>query len=183
MFQMAYFYLRDGKHNFKTVVIDNVTNLQKLMLNYISDKEANWDPSKDKDMPTRRDYGSLSQYMQRWLIAFRNLPMNVIFIAQETSKDDDDIDSNEPTVFPQVTSSVRGILGGCVDFVGHTYVTEKEEVVNEKTVKRTKFCMHLRPNSKYQCKIRLPINCPKEAPVAIINPQFGSIVKIMKGEF
>jgi hypothetical protein len=183
LFQMAYWYLKGGNHQFASVIIDHLSNLQKLMLNWIMKKESNWDPLKDMDMPNKRDYGGLSQLMQRWILDFRNLPMNVLFIAQENSSDDDDVDSDIPTVFPQVTRSVRGIIGGAVDFIGHTYVRESIVTKDGKEIKSTKFCMRLGPNSKYTTKIRLPVGCPKPAPAAIVNPTYDAVQKIMRGEF
>lgn len=183
LFQMAYWYLKNGKHDYKSIIIDNATSLQKLMLNHIMGKEQNWDATKDLDMPSQREYGFLSQYMQRWLIDFRNLPMNVLFIAQENSMGDDDLDGNEPTVFPQLTKSVRGILGGAVDFVGQTYIKVTDVQKDGKLIPVTKFCMRIGPNPKYVTKIRLPQTCAKAAPGSIANPSFRAIDKIMRGEF
>lgn len=183
MFMMAYFYLRSGQHNFQTVVLDNITNLQKLILNYCMGKEENWDPTIDKDMPSRREYGYLAQYMQTWIINFRNLPMNVIFISQEKSGDDTDLESDEPVIFPLLTQSVRGIVGGAVDFVGQTYIKSMEQEKDGKVVTVPKFCMRIGPNPRYQTKIRLPQTCSKTAPLAIANPTYAKIKKIMEGDF
>lgn len=184
MFQMAYWYLKAGNHGFETVVLDNVTNLQKLILDHVMGKEENWDPTRDKDMPSQREYGYLSQYMQTWLINYRNLPMNVIFIAQEKSTDDTDLDSSQPVVFPQLTTSVRGIIGGAVDFVGNTFI-KMAEVKQESgaTVTVPKYCLRLGPSSKYVTKIRLPQTCSKSAPAAIANASYAKLKKIMEGEF
>ena len=60
MLVQAYWYLRSGRHDFKTVVIDNVTTLQEVAMRYIMNKEADFELSKDMDMPTRRDWGFIS---------------------------------------------------------------------------------------------------------------------------
>lgn len=185
MFQMAYWYLKNGNHNYETVVLDNITNLQKLILDYAMGKEENWDPNVDKDMPSMREYGYLSQFMQTWLINFRNLPMNVVFIAQEKSGSDADLDSSEPTVFPQLTTSVRGIIGGAVDFIGNTFI-KLVEVTNEDKGTTTivpKYCLRIGPSVKYVTKIRLPQTCKKTAPSAIANASFAKLQKIMEGDF
>lgn len=184
MFQMAYWYLKSGKHGYQTVVLDNITNLQKLVLDYVMGKEENWDPNIDKDMPSRREYGYLSQFMQTWLINFRNLPMNVIFIAQEKSGEDSDIESSEPTVYPQLTTSVRGIIGGAVDFIGNTFIKLVEQTTESgATISIPKYCLRIGPNVKYVTKIRLPQTCHKSAPNAIANASFAKLKKIMEGEF
>ena len=179
MFQMAYWYLKTGNHPYKTVVLDTVTNMQEIAMRFVMKKEQNWDATKDMDMPTKRDWGGLSQIMKRWLIDFRNLPMNVVFIAQEKRNDDDDLDSDQVSVFPQLSASVRGILGGAVDVIGNTYVREVEDDKNPGKT-RIKFCMRIGPNSKYLAKCRTPRGA--KCPSSIVNPSYDALQKIMRGE-
>lgn len=179
MFVQAYWYLASGKHPFKTVVIDNVTTLQEVAMKYIMNKEADFELSKDMDMPTRRDWGGLAQIMKRWLIDYRNLPMNVIFIAQEKRDKEEDLESDDASVYPQVTPSVRAILGAAVDVIGRTYVSE---IANPETGKtKIKFCMRIQPGPTYLAKIRLPIG--GESPKSIVNPRYESLIKIMNGGY
>jgi phage nucleotide-binding protein len=178
MFQMAYWFLKSGNHPFKTVVLDNVTTLQELAMKFVMGKEADFDASKDMDMPTKRDWGGLSQIMKRWLIDFRNLPMNVVFIAQEKKTNDDDLDSDEVSVFPQVSGSVKAILGAAVDVIGRTYTSE---TVDDEGKSQLKFCMRIMPNNRYMAKIRLPIGAM--APPSIVNPNYNALQKIMTGQW
>lgn len=179
MFVQAYWYLKSGKHPFKTVVIDNVTTLQEVAMRYIMNKEADVELSKDMDMPNKHDWGGLSQIMKRWLIDFRNLPMHVCFITQEKSNKEADLDSDDASVFPQVTPSVKAILGAAVDVIGRTYVSEKLNAKTGKTV--TRFCMRIAPGPKYLAKIRLPKGA--QSPKSIVNPSYDALVKIMNGGY
>lgn len=178
MFVQAFWYLKTGKHNFQTVVIDNITTLQEVAMKYIMNKEVEFNLSKDMDMPTKRDWGGLSQIMKRWLIDYRNLDMNVVFIAQEKRDNDDDLDSDEESVYPQISPSVRAILGAAVDVIGRTYVNE---AVTDEGRTITKFCMRVAPGSKYLAKIRLPIGYT--TPKAIVNPSYKALMKIMRGKY
>ena len=178
MFQMAYWYLKSGKHPYKTVVLDNVTTLQEMAMRYIMGKEADIDISKDMEMPTERDWGGVSQVMKRWLIDFRNLPMNVVFIAQERRSSDDDLENDQVTVFPQVSASVRAILGAAVDVIGNTYIREIEDA-NGKVIVR--YCMRVAANQKYMAKCRVPRGA--KCPIAIVNPSYQALRKIMNGEY
>ena len=179
MLVQGFWYLKSGKHPFKTVILDNITTLQEVAMRYIMNKEADFDLSKDLDMPTKRDWGGLSQVLKRWLIDFRNLPMNVVFIAQERRDKDEDIESDEASVFPQVTPSVRGILGAAVDVIGRTYVTETLDPNTGKA--KTKFCLRVAPGPKYLAKIRLPSGA--STPNSLVNPRYESLVKIMNGGY
>jgi phage nucleotide-binding protein len=179
MFVQAYWYLKAGKHPFKTVVVDNITTLQEVAMKYIMKKEADFDLSKDMDMPTRRDWGGLSQILKTWLINFRNLKMNVVFIAQEKRDKDEDLESDESSVYPQVTPSVKAILCAAVDVIGRTYVSEATNSQTGKTV--TKFCLRLAPGPRYLTKIRLPIGA--QTPKSISDPSYNKLKKIMDGEY
>lgn len=179
MLVQGFWYLKSGKHPFKTVVLDNITTLQEVAMRYIMNKEADFDLSKDMDMPTKRDWGGLSQIMKRWLIDFRNLPMHVVFIAQEKRDRDEDLESDDASVYPQVTPSVRGILGAAVDVIGRTYVSEATDANTGKT--RNRFCMRIAPGPRYMAKIRLPMGA--QTPNSIVNPRFESLVKIMNGGY
>jgi hypothetical protein len=179
MLVQGFWYLKSGKHPFKTVVLDNITTLQEVAMRYIMNKEADFDLSKDMDMPTKRDWGGLSQILKRWLIDFRNLPMNVVFIAQERRDKDEDLESDEASVYPQVIPSVRGILGAAVDVIGRTYVSETTDANTGKT--KTRFCMRLTPGPRYMAKIRLPAGA--QTPNSIVNPSYEALVKIMNGGY
>jgi phage nucleotide-binding protein len=179
MLVQGYWFLKAGKHPYKTVVIDNITTLQEVAMRYIMNKEADFDLSKDMDMPTKRDWGGLSQILKRWLIDFRNLPMNVVFIAQEKRDKDEDLESDDASVYPMVTPSVRGIIGAAVDVIGRTYVSE---TTNPDTGKiKTRFCMRLAPGPRYLAKIRLPAGA--QTPNSIVNPSYAALQKIMNGEY
>ena len=179
MFVQAYWFLKSGKHPFKTVVIDNLTTLQEVCMRYVMNKDADFDISKDMDMPSKRDWGGLSQLMKRWSVDFRNLPMNVVFIAQEKKDNDEDLESDEASVYPQISPSVRAILGAAVDVIGRTYVSEKVDAKTGNTV--TKFCTRLTPGPKYQAKIRIPAGA--SSPKSIANPSYKALIKIMNGEY
>lgn len=68
-------YLRDEKHDFETVIIDSITEINDIIKSAIEKK--NW-----KSMQVQ-DWGTLSKEIKMILRWFRDLPMNVIFIAQE----------------------------------------------------------------------------------------------------
>lgn len=179
MLVQGFWYLKSGNHPFKTVILDNITTLQEVAMRYIMNKEADFDLSKDMDMPSKRDWGGLSQVLKRWLIDFRNLPMNVVFIAQERRDKDEDIESDEASVYPQVTPSVRGILGAAVDIIGRTYVNETLDPDTGKA--KTRFCLRVAPGPKYLAKIRLPSGAV--SPNSLVNPRYESLVKIMNGGY
>jgi hypothetical protein len=181
MTQQAYWFLKNGKHDFQTVALDTTTMMETMVLNYLMNRGAEMDASKDKEMPTMRDYGSRLILMQRWILAFRNLDMNVVFIVQERKNKEDDIQNDDPTVFPDLSPKVSTYLNAAVSVVGRMYTREKSVKNGDKTDTFDEYLMRLKGNSLYKAKCRVPRGayCPR----IIKDPTFDKIRRIYMGEY
>lgn len=80
---VAYWYLKTARHPFESVSIDTVTEMNNLAMDFVLDEAENRDPTREKAMPDRRAYGRTATLMRGMLYAYRNLPLHVIFLAQE----------------------------------------------------------------------------------------------------
>lgn len=79
--EKAFRFLRSGKHEYQTVVLDSLTELQKKLCDKLLG---------DKDKLTIADWGMVIDKIRRLVRHFRDLPMNVIIIAlADQSKDDE----------------------------------------------------------------------------------------------
>jgi len=111
----VYWYLQSGTHNFETVVLDHVTNLQNVCMNFVLGDEVSRDASRDPDMPSRQAWGKVGQLMKTQIINFRNLPLNVVFLAQLRATE---IDSGDEETFiklgPEVSPSIQKVLTASV---------------------------------------------------------------------
>jgi phage nucleotide-binding protein len=127
----VYWYLQSGNHDFQTVVIDHVTNLQNICMNFVLGDEASRDASRDPDMPTRQAWGKVGQLMKTQIINFRNLPMNVIFLAHVRSNEvEAEDDETYIKLTPEVSPQVQKVLTGSVGTIG--LMTKKEVWVRNK---------------------------------------------------
>lgn len=127
-----YWYLQEGDHDFESVAMDTVSNLQNICMDFVLGDEAARDASRDPDMPARQAWGKVGKLMRTQIINFRNLPMNVIFVAQlrvKASGDDEDMDT-EITYGPEVSPSIEKTLKAAVGTIG--YLTKREVVVKNK---------------------------------------------------
>lgn len=73
-------YLRKGDHIYKSVVIDSLTEVQKKLAEHIVKKF----PAKRRDyedLMSQSDWGYAIDKLRKMCRAFRDLPMNVVFIA------------------------------------------------------------------------------------------------------
>lgn len=119
----AYWYLKSGRHPFESVAIDTVTAMQEVCMRMVMGEAEDRDPNREHGMPDKRVYGRAGKLMSTQLLAFRNLPMNVIFLAQERVETDED--TGEPTwIGPNLPNSSRGTLLGCVGVTGRLYKRE-----------------------------------------------------------
>jgi phage nucleotide-binding protein len=127
--RQSFDFLKNEKHNYKTVVIDSLTEVQKKSMDLILE-------SRGKEQPTIADWGSNIEQIRKMCRQFRDLPMNVIFIALErTDKDSDEaVNSKMPAL--QGATLPQEVMG-FVDIVGYMQAQEKiEEATKEKKIVR-----------------------------------------------
>lgn len=127
-------YLRKGNHEYESVIIDTITNMQHLCMRHVLGEAEDRDPNRPPSMPDRRAWGQLSELMKPLIYDFRNLPMHVIFIAQERNIDDEETGTTERV--PDLSPGVRGVAMGAVDIIGRIY--QKEVRTVDKKKKKTK---------------------------------------------
>jgi hypothetical protein len=104
--------LKMGGHGFETLVVDSGTELQKLYLDMIV----------EKDIPTLQDYGKLSNETRKSLRFLRDLDINLIYIC--LSKDEKDEQFGSMVRKPSLTGKLPEEAAGYLDLV--LYITTKE---------------------------------------------------------
>lgn len=116
----------------KTVVIDNITELQTLALESITMAEFNARRKKDKtysiDQVYLEDYGVAGKRLARILRGFRDLPVHVIYIAHKKDKMRQGTNTLEESK-PNLTEKLGTAVMGYMDFVWYLYTAD--EVVGD----------------------------------------------------
>jgi hypothetical protein len=128
--------------------------------------------------------------MKHWLCEYRDLPINVVFLAQDRAfniRDEDDNDDDTllvPEVGPALTQSVAQAMNALVSVIGNTFIrmkTIKKEVRGKKvTRKEPQYCLRIGPNPLYATKVRNSRD--KDIPSFLINPTYEDILSIIKGK-
>lgn len=117
---------------YKTVVVDSLTELQKLDMREIMKEAANRNPNQDEDVPSMREWGKSGERIRRIVRAYRDLPMNTIFTAHTII----DKDANNATNYaPSLPGKLRAELPGFLDIVGYMYTFVEDDL----TVRRVQF--------------------------------------------
>lgn len=119
----------------KTVVIDNITELQTLALENITTRELANRRKKDKyytvDEVYLEDYGVAGKQLARVLRGFRDLPIHVIYIAHKKDKmrrGTNTLEESKPNLTEKLCTAVMGYM----DMVFYLY-TADEQVGSEET--------------------------------------------------
>ena len=120
--QAAYDELYEGKHKYKTVVLDSLTEIQKFsMLNIMEDLVK--DPrnaDRDPDIPSIREWGKNIEQIRKMVRAFRDLPMTAIFTALVNEDKNSKTGALERK--PSLSGKLAGEVAGFLDIVAYYYV-------------------------------------------------------------
>ena len=121
---------KDPKYkNTKTVVIDNITELQTLALESITMQEFANRRKKDKnysvDEVYLEDYGIAGKRIARILRGFRDLPMHVLFLAHKKDKmrkGTNTLEESKPNLTDKLCTAVMGYM----DAVFYLYTADEQ---------------------------------------------------------
>lgn len=176
----TYWFLKSGEHKYKTVVLDQVTQMQDL-----AKRKALKDDGKPEDSVifSRRIWGNIAGMMTTWLLHYRDLDdfgINVCFIAQDrtTEGEEGEDDQIEPTVGARVMPSVAGFLNAGVKVIANTFISERFVKEGKEKKRIVEYCMRIGPHSTYTTKIRSVKGT--EIPSIIADPTFEKVTTIMR---
>lgn len=123
-----------GACPWKTVILDNISELQKLDMRTVmleaKDKARNPD-AVDLDVPSQREWGKSGERMRRIIRAYRDLPVHTIAIAWMGSEHDDS--TGVTSYYPLLPGKLRGEVPGYFDIVGRLTAISKN---NGATIER-----------------------------------------------
>jgi len=122
--QEVYDALRRGSE-YRTVVIDSITEMQKTSMYYIMRQLKIQKPERAEEVPDMREWGINLEQTRRMIRAFRDLPMNVVFVA--LSKEEKD-NKGKRMVKPSLTGKMADEIAAFLDVVVFLY---KKQVGNE----------------------------------------------------
>ena len=125
--------------HYKTVMLDSLTELQKLDMNDIMRLVLNKDPDRDPDVPSQREWGKSTNHVREVVRRFRDLPCNVIFTALD--KTVQDTESGAVNVMPSLPGKLANEVPGFIDIVGFLYTDiepGKTEVIRRLLVQPTR---------------------------------------------
>lgn len=120
-----HWYIRQRLDKFHTLIVDTVTEIQKKSMDKILIDNHSKDPKKhDPDVAHLSDWGKNTEQMRKFLRAYRDLPLNVIFIFHDII--DKDETTGRVTISPALTPKLKTDVFGYLDFMMYMYTQEKD---------------------------------------------------------
>lgn len=199
-FEVMYWWLKKNPKKYKTLVVDTMSQLQQLAIKkVVSEKrksESKAERAGDWGTMTKRDWGEVAALMKAWIINLRDLPMNVVFIAQDRvfnidNDGEDESGALDPEVGPGLSPSIAKHLNAAVHFIANTFVRQRTVKVKlkgpiergkpkHKEVTRIEFCVRIGPNPTYITKVRKPKAFVP--PSVIVDPTYEKLINLMHGK-
>lgn len=180
IFEEAFWELKDGT-DYKSIVIDQITNLQDLGMAEIR-RRANKGPS---ELFTKKNWGELSGMLKTAIANYKDLvdDYNLCFIAHERifGGGEEEDDALEPSVGARVMPSVGSFMDGAVDAIGSTYIKETFTGKGSKKVRNVDYCMRIGPHAYYSTKVRRPVEAGP-LPDFITDPSFTKVTDLISGK-
>jgi hypothetical protein len=145
--QKVYDDLLKGNHPYKTIIIDSLTEMQKLAMNSQLGAGSDLDPG--GNMPEFKDWHINTEQMRRLVRAFRDLPYNTIFTALSM----DAVDPRRPTGAtlkqPAFTKKLAGEIPAFFDILFYMYVKETKDGPNQRLI-----CTDKTSNVVAKCRVQ-----------------------------
>lgn len=191
----TYWWLHSHPDVYFAIGLDTVSQMQQLALLHVMrgrDQHPQMRKAKlgEFGSMTKKQWGEVASLMKDWLTRFRDLPCEVVFIAQDRTSggSDDDDEVVTPSVGPALSPSVASHLNASVHVIGNTFIRQrtvkkkfkdgKQTKVVEKKV--TEYCMRLAPDPLYVTKIRKPKDI--SPPSVLVDPTYEKLINIITGE-
>lgn len=118
--QNVYNELYRGQHGYKTVVLDSLSEIQKLSMLGIMREVLAKEPDRDPEVPSIREWGKNGEQIRRMIRAFRDLKMNVLFTALAVS--DKDQKTGKTLFRPGMSGKLAMEVSGYVDLCAYLYI-------------------------------------------------------------
>lgn len=123
--QRVYEALFDGKHDFTTLVVDSLTEVQKMSMDGIMRKLVEEYEERSAEVPGLREWNINLEQTRKFVRAFRDLPMNTIFTA--LLKTDKNPRTGAIKRKPSLSGKLADEISGFLDIVVYLYAKEIDQ--------------------------------------------------------
>lgn len=200
--ERIYWFLKKHPTKYATVIVDTMSHLQHVAIEAVLE-ELNKNPKEEIGWGTmtQKEWGIVASMMRPWITNMRDLPIEVVFIAQHRVFNVDYGDEKDsttallaPEVGPALMPSVGKHLNASVAVIGNTFIRTRtvttkrmvkqkntklkpKEVIDEEEI--IEYCLRVGPSALYTTKMRKPRDVI--LPDVIVDPTYEKIIDVLKG--
>ncbi len=106
---------KELQDEYKTIIIDSISEMQRIIMAGVMAQAVAQDPSHDKEVPYRQDWGRASERTRRIIKQLRNLPYNIIMTALSKESQDE---AGVVSTLPAMPGQLAGETAAFMDIVG-----------------------------------------------------------------
>ncbi len=200
--EQVYWFLKKNPTKYKTVVIDTMSQLQQMVVEEVlEEKGKDSGEAGGWGTMTKQEWGEVASRLKPWITNMRDLPMDVVFVAQHRAFNIPGDEESEagtsllaPEVGPAMMPSVAKHLNASVSIIGNTFIRSRieevkrpgktrirgkkaTEVIDE--VEHIEYCLRVGPSPVYTTKVRKSKGIAM--PDVIADPTYEKIMAVLKG--
>lgn len=169
----AYEYLRNEDHPYEWVLLDSVTEMQTHALSKILLTASTENENRDPDIPAIQDHQKWQNIFKRFVRAFNDLPVNVLYTALTLRSDDEE---GDPIVLPLITGKgyqMAQWMCASVHLVGHYSMQEVKKTGSDELVEIRR--LRVQPKPPFFAKDRYDIGKK-----FLDNPTMPRLIKLIE---
>jgi hypothetical protein len=131
-------FIKYAEHQYQWISVDGLTRYANMALKHVMKLQEEKSLDRIPGMVQLKDYGKAGELMKDFLTRLHNLPIGVIFTAQERmmesadSEEDEDAGGEDALFIPDLPKGVRSYVNSIVDVIGRIYVVKVDEETYER---------------------------------------------------
>lgn len=126
--------MEKGECPYRTVILDSLTEMNKLIMIDIMKEVWRKDNTRDRHVPSKREWGVASEQTREIVRAFRDLPAHVIFTCHLVEKEDET--TGRKSIQPSLPGKLATDITGFVDIVGYLDVAVERKGQEKQLIRR-----------------------------------------------
>lgn len=174
----VYQALTTDEHGYRTIVLDSLSEINKMVMGDIMRAVVEEDDERDPDVPSIREWGKLGEQVRRIVRRFRDLDMHVIFtcLADETTDK-----RGKKTMYPMLNGKLKKEVAGFMDIVVFMYakqvrINAEGQIDPEADEAKHRFVLSS-GTDEFVCKDR-----SARLPEIMLDPDMRTIHSLIQGE-
>jgi hypothetical protein len=120
--ELVYDELYANPTQFNTVIVDSLTEIQKMSMDRVMRRLVEENDERDADVPGMREWNINIEQTRKFVRKFRDLPVNTIFTALETTEKD--MRKGSLKRKPSLSGKVKDEVAAFLDIVVYLYIKE-----------------------------------------------------------